>query len=401
MLNFRFHIVSLVAVFLSLAIGIIMGSTVIDRALVDTLEDQQQSLRADLDDLSEENGTLRQELGDLREAGDRLAVEGGERLLSATLADVPVLVVAVRGIDTGLLDDLGALLATAGAADQGTLWLTDRLALPDEESVADLRTVLGRAVGADAGAVELRAAAASAVATAIRAAVDDDGAGDGPVGTGDGQPGGAGGAGEGDAATEGGGTVDPGAAPDSGAPAPGPDQTEGPAPAGATTTVVSGGEGEASVEVLLALRDAGFVEYDAPEGKPDDIADLAVPGTRVVLVSGPGVDVADAELALPLAVALVSPQRPGTAAPVDLLAAEGIPPVDEARDEEEDGADVPGLVELLRDDDAGDRLSTVDNLDAFAGRVAAVVAVQDLGAGRRGHYGVGPGAQRLVPAPAG
>ena len=40
MLNFRFHVVSLVAVFLALAIGIIMGSTVIDRALVDTLEEQ-------------------------------------------------------------------------------------------------------------------------------------------------------------------------------------------------------------------------------------------------------------------------------------------------------------------------------------------------------------------------
>ncbi len=37
MINFRFHIISIVAVFLALGIGIIMGSTVIDRAIVDGL----------------------------------------------------------------------------------------------------------------------------------------------------------------------------------------------------------------------------------------------------------------------------------------------------------------------------------------------------------------------------
>jgi len=132
MLNFRFHVVSLVAVFLALAIGIIMGSTVIDRALVDTLEDQQQSLRGTLDDLTEENTSLRQELDDLREGSERLASEGGERLLADTLADVPVLVVAVRGVDTAVLDDLVELLETAGALDQGTLWLTERLLADDE-----------------------------------------------------------------------------------------------------------------------------------------------------------------------------------------------------------------------------------------------------------------------------
>jgi hypothetical protein len=111
--------VSLVAVFLALAIGIIMGSTVIDRALVDTLEDQQQSLRTDLDDLSEENATLRDDLGDLREAGDRVASEGGERLLSGTLADVPVLVVAARGIDGAVLDDLHGAARHLGRSRAG------------------------------------------------------------------------------------------------------------------------------------------------------------------------------------------------------------------------------------------------------------------------------------------
>ena len=37
MVNLRYHIVSIVAVFLALGIGIVMGSTVVDRGIVDVL----------------------------------------------------------------------------------------------------------------------------------------------------------------------------------------------------------------------------------------------------------------------------------------------------------------------------------------------------------------------------
>ena len=350
MLNFRFHVVSLVAVFLALAIGIIMGSTVIDRALVDTLEDQQQALRGTLDDLTEENTSLRRELDDLREGSERLASEGGERLLADTLADVPVLVVAVRGVDTAVLDDLVQLLDTAGAVDQGTLWLTDRLLADDEGELADLAESLGVPEGT-ASAEELRTATVQQVAAAIRGAVQGGGA-----------------------------------------------SPDGQAPGGGGAAGSAGSGAGAALGVLIELRSAGFLEYDAPDGGPDDVADLAVPGTRVVLVSGATAEVPDVDLAVPLARALVA--RGGSDEPaVGLLAAEAVPPVDADVDAEPPAQ--AAFVGVLREDDVGDRLSTVDNLDAFAGRLAAVVAIQDLGAGRRGHYGVGPGAQRLVPAPTG
>ena len=37
MINLRYHIVSIVAVFLALGIGVLMGSTIVDRAIVSTL----------------------------------------------------------------------------------------------------------------------------------------------------------------------------------------------------------------------------------------------------------------------------------------------------------------------------------------------------------------------------
>ena len=40
MVNLRYHVVSLVAVFLALGIGIVMGATVIDRVTVDALNNR-------------------------------------------------------------------------------------------------------------------------------------------------------------------------------------------------------------------------------------------------------------------------------------------------------------------------------------------------------------------------
>jgi hypothetical protein len=340
MLNFRFHIVSLVAVFLALAIGIIMGSTVIDRALVDTLEDQQETLRDDLGEIRDENSVLRAELDQLRDTSDRLATEGGERLLDGTLGGVPVLVVAVRGIEADVVEDLEDLLLVAGADDLGTLWLTGRLTLDEEEAVTNLREVLAMSDGTSADG--LRSTVARRLADAVRTTLEGLDTAATPTTTGAGLPG-----------------------------------PEVPA---------------APLALLAGLRDAGFVEYDAPEGAADEVTQVVVPGMRIIVVSGPGADVADAELAAPLTRALVD-RSTAVAPPVPVLAAELSP-----EDGEGEAAD---LVRSLRSDDVQDRLSTVDNLDSFAGRLAAVVAVQDLGVGRRGHFGVGPGAQRLVPAPAG
>ena len=121
MINFRYHVISLIAVFLALAIGVIMGSAVIDRAIVDRLENQQEGLREDIREVQETNDALRAENRDLRETAEQLTEEGSQRLLTGTLGDVPVLVVATRGVDDDGFDALLSLLATSGADRRGTL----------------------------------------------------------------------------------------------------------------------------------------------------------------------------------------------------------------------------------------------------------------------------------------
>jgi hypothetical protein len=56
------------------------------------------------------------------------------------------------------------------------------------------------------------------------------------------------------------------------------------------------------------------------------------------------------------------------------------------------------FVGLLRaDENVRSNLSTVDDLETFAGRVAVVLALEQLGSGQFGHYGVGDGSDSLVP----
>ena len=71
MINFRYHIISIVAVFLALAVGVVMGSAVIDKAVVQTLEDQQAAIDRRVDQVILENDQLRTSLEELKHRAER------------------------------------------------------------------------------------------------------------------------------------------------------------------------------------------------------------------------------------------------------------------------------------------------------------------------------------------
>jgi hypothetical protein len=70
----------------------------------------------------------------------------------------------------------------------------------------------------------------------------------------------------------------------------------------------------------------------------------------------------------------------------------------------ESGVDTDGgravFVGLLRGDSLAARMSTVDNIESPMGQTAAVLALEDLGVPRFGHYGVARDAQHVLPQPA-
>jgi hypothetical protein len=143
MVNLRYHIVSLVAVFLALGMGIVMGSTVIDRVTVDALNNKLESVRNSVNSIREENGRL----GRQAQQGQQFAEATRDQLLRGHLKGVPVLVVAVMGVDRKPVEDLRQALLAAQAALEGTVWFTPKMRLANDGDVRALASALDLAPG--------------------------------------------------------------------------------------------------------------------------------------------------------------------------------------------------------------------------------------------------------------
>lgn len=142
MINFRFHLVSLVAVFLALAVGIIMGYGVLGQPTVDTLRHRIDTVEANAEARRHENDALRAEIDQLDTATDAT----GPFAVTDRLRDFRVLVVAVRGIDGETMTNTVQLARRGGADAPGILWLEGKWALGS----GDDRQALANAIGTTA-----------------------------------------------------------------------------------------------------------------------------------------------------------------------------------------------------------------------------------------------------------
>lgn len=139
MINFRYHLVSLVAVFLALTVGIVMGSTVIDRAIVEGLRQQISDVRDRADRTRSENRDL---TSALRQSDAYIAAT--ERfVVDGRLEGVPTVVLAVRGADADAVRAAAILVQEAGAREPAIVWLEPRWALGSRSEVEKLTEVLG------------------------------------------------------------------------------------------------------------------------------------------------------------------------------------------------------------------------------------------------------------------
>jgi hypothetical protein len=139
MINFRFHVVSLIAIFLALALGVVIGAGVIERGLVDTLNNRLDRVEAESDRLQGENKKLSTENGQLSQAiGDMQPYA-----VSGRLAGDDVGVVAVRGVNGDNVNDLVTATQQANATVTGKLWLEDKWKLESSDDVKALQDALG------------------------------------------------------------------------------------------------------------------------------------------------------------------------------------------------------------------------------------------------------------------
>lgn len=148
MVSFRFHLVSLVGVFLALGLGVLTGTTVLNRGIVAQLERQTE-------DLSGQADALREEVDDLQAERDVWAAFGEEAmgpLLAGRLDGARVLMVAQDGTDDATIDGtLGALRAATAAPEDvvGPIFVSSRLSLETETDRSELARIVGAGASSD------------------------------------------------------------------------------------------------------------------------------------------------------------------------------------------------------------------------------------------------------------
>lgn len=227
MINFRFHLISIIAVFLALTIGIVMGATVIDQSIVDRLNERITAVSNRAEERRQANDALTGEVGRLTD----FVGEAEPFVIEDRLAAVPIVVLAVRGVDPAVVVAQVEALREAGAVTPGIVWIEESWSL-EGDAAEQMAAILGEEPGRRPA---LRAAAWTALATRLDA---------------------------GGAAAD--GVLDVGAIP-SIAPAP-----------------------DSFPDLLVALSEAGFLQIEAVGDESTELTNYPGSEARVVLLTGTG-----------------------------------------------------------------------------------------------------------------
>jgi hypothetical protein len=133
-IDFRYHLVSLVAVFLALTLGIVIGTTQLDRIVLGNLRGQVSSLDTDKRALQRDVGGLREQLRD----ADSVTAALAPRVVAGVLDRATVVLVATPQAGGTLTDEVQKALEQAGARVTGRIQLTDDYT--DPRRGADLKS---------------------------------------------------------------------------------------------------------------------------------------------------------------------------------------------------------------------------------------------------------------------
>jgi hypothetical protein len=162
MISFRYHVVSIVAVFLALGLGVLMGTTVVKQSVIDNLRKQAGSAITT-------NHRLQNDINELRSQLDQWEAFGApaQRLMvSGQLQGRTVVLVTADGVDPSAIDGVRRALSDANATVAGVLRVTSRMQLTD----AGIRTQLAQALGIPDTADPAEVARQAAETLAVRLA---------------------------------------------------------------------------------------------------------------------------------------------------------------------------------------------------------------------------------------
>jgi len=119
-IDFRYHLVSLIAVFLAVALGIIIGTTALNEPIQADIEGQVTDLEQDKRDLEDRTQQLQTQV----DTADSFATAVGPALVDGALAGSSVLLVVTNeDVAPETVEDVTTLIGEAGGTVTGTLQL--------------------------------------------------------------------------------------------------------------------------------------------------------------------------------------------------------------------------------------------------------------------------------------
>jgi hypothetical protein len=134
-IDFRYHLVSLIAVFLAVALGIVIGTTALNEPILADIKNQVSALENDKRSLEDRTQSLQAQL-DTSDAFDEAVAPA---LVDGALAGKSVLLVVTNeGVAPETVDQLTSLIGDAGGTVSGTLTLKPEYS--DPSSAAGLQS---------------------------------------------------------------------------------------------------------------------------------------------------------------------------------------------------------------------------------------------------------------------
>jgi hypothetical protein len=138
-ISLRYHVISIAAVFLALALGVVLGSTAISGRLLSGLSSNRAELSRQVSDLQAERNGLQARLAN----ADTFGAAVGPRVVNGALHGRTVVLVTTADANPADRDALTGLLSSAGATVTGELQLTDAFTDPSRsDQLSELSTRL-------------------------------------------------------------------------------------------------------------------------------------------------------------------------------------------------------------------------------------------------------------------
>jgi hypothetical protein len=135
----RYHLVSIMAIFLALGLGVVVGTTVINPGLVKNLNNQTDELTQHVRDLQKENVDLESELDTLSTFGEQAM----PYLVGDTLFGRQVVIVTQEGVDGRAIAEARRALELSGAEILTTLTVRPAMSAETPAAQRELATLLG------------------------------------------------------------------------------------------------------------------------------------------------------------------------------------------------------------------------------------------------------------------